>query len=113
VPADTRCAEFGLSTRSLHLLRSLLATYPQIRQATLYGSRAKGSYREGSDIDIALDAPEMSFGELLQLVNQVDDLMLPWEVDLTLMNHIDNPELLEHIARVGQVLWQTPFTVDH
>jgi len=39
--------------------------------------------------------------------------MLPWEVDLTLMNHIDNPELLEHIARVGQVLWQTPFTVDH
>lgn len=101
--------EFGLSARALELLRGLLTRYPQIRLAKIYGSRAKGSYRDGSDIDIALDAPDMPFENYLKLCGDIDDLLLPWEVDLTLLSHIDNPDLLKHIERVGQVLWQKPF----
>ncbi|OIN91969.1 MAG: hypothetical protein AUJ20_09155 [Comamonadaceae bacterium CG1_02_60_18] len=100
--------EFGLSARALALLRGLLARYPQIRLARIYGSRAKGNYREGSDIDIALDAPDMPFDTYLKLCGEIDDLLLPWDVDLTLLSHIDHPDLLKHIERVGQVLWQKP-----
>lgn len=107
-PTDGAVASFGLSARTVALLRAVLAGYPQIRQAKVYGSRAMGNFREGSDIDIALDAPALPFDAWLQLTNKVDDLMLPWDVDLTLMSQVDNPDLLDHIARVGKVLWQNP-----
>ncbi len=105
---DGQGAAFGLSARALGLLRGLLSSYPQIRLAKVYGSRAKGNYREGSDIDIALDAPEMTFDAYLKLCGELDDLLLPWDIDLSLLCHIDNPDLLEHIERVGQMLWQKP-----
>ena len=96
---------FGLTQRALKLLRDLLATDPRIERAIVYGSRAKGNYRNGSDIDIALDAPSMDFDVFLRLCAAVDDLMLPWNVDLSLLSHIDNPALLDHIARVDKLLW--------
>lgn len=96
---------FGLTPRALKLLRDLFAANPRIERAIVYGSRAKGNYRNGSDIDMALDAPSMDFDVFLRLCTAVDDLMLPWNVDLSLLSHIDNPALLEHIARVGKPLW--------
>ncbi len=97
--------EFGLSERALHLLRDLFACQPGLRRAIVYGSRAKGNYRPGSDIDIALDAPELGFDAYQRLCAAVDDLNLPWEVDLSLISLIDNPHLRGHIARVGKPLW--------
>jgi predicted nucleotidyltransferase len=97
--------EFGLSARALVLLRQLFAVYPEIRKATVYGSRAMGNYRNGSDIDITLDAPDMSSAHFSHLCTAADDLMLPWAMDLSLLSHIDNPALLEHIQRVGKPLW--------
>ena len=96
---------FGLTQRALKRLRDLLATDPRIERAIGYGSRAKGNCRHGSDIDIALDAPSMDFDAFLRLCTAVDDLMLPWHVDLSLLSHIDNPALLDLIARVGKPLW--------
>ncbi len=96
---------FGLTARALKLLRDLFATNLRIERAIVYGSRAMGNYRNGSDIDIVLDAPTMDFGGFSRLCTDVDDLMLPWNVDLSLLSHIDNPVLLEHIARVGKLPW--------
>ena len=98
-------SEFGLSARALRLLRALFASNPLILRAVVYGSRAKGNYRPGSDVDIALDAPGLSFDAYLQLGTAIDDLMLPWQVDLTLLSQIDNPDLIDHINRVGKPLW--------
>ena len=97
--------EFGLSKRALKLLRDLFATQPEVHRAVVYGSRAKGNFRPGSDIDIALDAPDLSFQGFQRLNTAVDDLNLPWDIDLSLTSQIDNPKLLEHIARVGKPLW--------
>ena len=97
--------EFGLSARALKLLRDLLATQPALRRAIVYGSRAKGNFRPGSDIDITLDAPDLSFHAYQRLCTAVDDLNLPWDIDLSLTSRIDNPKLLDHIARVGKPLW--------
>jgi len=103
-PSDT-VRTFGLTERALALLRSLFSGDPRIERAIVYGSRAKGNFLPGSDIDITLDAPGMDYDDFLRLCASLDDLMLPWTVDLSLLSQIDNPDLLDHIARVGQPLW--------
>lgn len=101
-------ATFGLSERAVNLLIALFAAEPLIQKVVIYGSRAKGNYREGSDIDISLDAPNLDAAAFSRLCTAADDLLLPWGLDISLMHQIDNPELLSHIARVGKVLWQNP-----
>lgn len=97
--------DFGLPTTAIKALQGVLRQYPHVTQATVYGSRAKGNFRPGSDIDLTLDGPELTFAEVINISTALDDLMLPWKVDLSLRASIDNPELLEHIQRVGNPLW--------
>ena len=104
-PSSEGDAPFGLSRRALDLLRGVFLNYPAIDRAVIYGSRAKGNYRYGSDIDIALEGRALTFDDLLCIETALDDLMLPWGIDLSLLSHIDNPALLNHIARVGKTLW--------
>lgn len=74
-------------------------------RATVYGSRAKGNFRPGSDIDLTLEGPELTFRDLTRISTALDDLMLPWKIDLSLLSHMDNPALRQHIERVGKPLW--------
>jgi len=74
---------------------------PAIQRVVLYGSRALGRQRSGSDIDLCLEAPDMDLAELMVLGAQLDDLLLPWRIDLQLRHLIRHPGLLEHIDRVG------------
>lgn len=105
VPSSEGDAPFGLSRRALDLLRGVFLGYPAVERAIVYGSRAMGNYRNGSDIDIALEGGALRFDDLLRIETALDDLMLPWGIDLSLLSHIDNPALLDHIARVGKTLW--------
>jgi len=98
-------SEFGLSPRALGLLRGVLAQNALVERAIVYCSRAKGNYRNGSDIDLTLEGPELTFKDLTRIETALDDLSLPWAIDLSLISHIDNPDLLAHIARVGKPLW--------
>lgn len=61
------------------------------------------THRANSDIDLCLDAPDLSFQSFLQLASVLDELVLPYSLDLILKHHIDNPDLLNHIQRVGLV----------
>jgi len=74
---------------------------------SLYGSRAKGNWRLGSDIDLCLDGDDISLRELDDLESSIDDLLLPWKVDITVRQQIDNPELIAHIDRVGVKVFQS------
>lgn len=103
VPANA--ADFGLPAAAMTALRSVLSQNPQIERALVYGSRAKGNYRSGSDIDLTLEGPALTYSDLTRIDTALDDLMLPWKIDLSLLSHIDNPDLLDHIARVGKPLW--------
>ena len=82
-------------------LRGVFRQWPQINRVLLYGSRGKGNYRTGSDIDLTIEADRMSLPRMLALENQIDDLLSPWMVDLSLKSAIENAALLEHIERVG------------
>lgn len=92
---------FGLSPETLKKLNSVFAQHNVIDSVVIYGSRAKGNYRVGSDIDLTIKGGEISFAEFMQIENQIDDLLLPYTVDLSQYKQIGNPELIEHINRVG------------
>lgn len=77
---------------------------PELTHVILYGSRAKETHRPGSDVDLTLTGT-LSSHALLSLSNTIDDLLLPYKVDLSLMRSIDNTDLVEHIKRVGKVVF--------
>ena len=96
----------GLPESAIEKLCGVFRAYPQISTVILYGSRAMGTYRPGSDIDLCIDSRSLSLTELLAIENIIDDLLLPWKVDLSLKHKIDNPALLNHIERVGKTFFQ-------
>lgn len=93
---------FGLPAYAIAQICQLLQACEGVERIILYGSRAKGNFRLGSDIDLALQAPGLDLSALLALENRIDDLLLPWSVDLALLHLIDNAALLDHIAQRGQ-----------
>lgn len=96
--------QFGLSPETIGQIQSVLAHYPVVEQAILYGSRAKGNYRAGSDIDLTLRG-NISHHQLLAIQNELDDLLLPYSLDLSLFNTLSYPPLLDHIQRVGVIFY--------
>ena len=95
----------GLPEQAVHAIRQVFGQFPAVEQAILYGSRAKGSYRPGSDIDLTLKGEQLTHQNLLDIELALDDLLLPWKFDLSLHQHLDNPALLEHIDRVGKTFY--------
>lgn len=94
-------AQFGLPKTDLERLKQVFTIHPDIQRVVLYGSRAKGNYRHNSDIDLMIAAPALSWSEFTQIEIEIDDLLLPWKVDLALEHHIENQALLDHVARRG------------
>lgn len=79
--------------------------HPEVERAILYGSRAKGNYRAGSDIDLCLIGEKLTLTQRLKIENELDGLLLPYKIDLSLFRALDNPELVDHIRRVGAVFY--------
>ena len=99
---------FGLKESVLDQIMAVFAASGSVDEAILYGSRAKGCHRPGSDIDITLKGEALTLKELNRIALALDDLLLPYTFDLSVYQHIDNPELLAHIQRVGKVLFRKP-----
>ncbi|WP_277657011.1 nucleotidyltransferase family protein [Seleniivibrio woodruffii] len=91
---------FGLKEETIKAINSVFASYPQIEKAVIFGSRAKGNYREGSDIDICLFG-NIDFVLLQNIEISLDALNLPYTIDLVVYDNIQNDELKEHVERVG------------
>jgi predicted nucleotidyltransferase len=99
-------SEYGLSGNTMGILEAIFKKYPGIRQVTLYGSRAQGNYRNGSDIDISLKTDgSFTHADLLGAAGDFDDSALPYFVDVLIYEQISNPALKAHIDRVGKVLY--------
>jgi predicted nucleotidyltransferase len=98
----------GLPAAAVAKIQATLAAFPAIEQATLYGSRALGRHRPGSDIDLTLSGADLDSRTLALLDAALDDLLLPWRFDLSLQASLQSPELIDHIQRVGQVLYRRP-----
>jgi nucleotidyltransferase substrate binding protein (TIGR01987 family) len=77
----------------------------QIEAVILYGSRAKDNFKPGSDIDLTLIGNELNLTVLNKISLELDDLLLPYTFDLSLYHHIKQPDLIDHIQRVGKVFY--------
>jgi predicted nucleotidyltransferase len=97
---------FGLSDQTIAVIRQILADYPAVKKAIVYGSRAKGTYKKGSDIDLTLIGECLDHNILGEIARRLDESPIPYQVDLSLWEYIDNENLREHIERVGQVFYE-------
>ena len=95
----------GLLASDMQKLESVFVAESNWSEVILYGSRAKGTHRPGSDIDLTLKGASLTLGWLLDLSVKIDDLLLPYTVDLSIYDHIDNADLRDHIQRVGRVIF--------
>ena len=99
--------QHGLSAQTLQKIRDVFFRYPQVEEAVLYGSRARGDYKNGSDIDLTLrGSTELTHTILSQIANDLDDQQLPYTIDLSIFKNIRNPEMIEQIKRVGVALYK-------
>lgn len=96
---------FGLKKKHIDAICAVFSGYPAIEKVIIYGSRALGNFRNGSDIDLTLIENELSFKELLKIENELDELLLPYKIDLSQKRKIDHPELIDHIDRVGKLFY--------
>jgi predicted nucleotidyltransferase len=96
-----RDQRFGLQLETIEKLTQIFSQNPRVEQVLIYGSRAKGNYRTGSDIDLTMKGRRLEWKDLQEIEQKIDDLLLPYKVDLSLYEQIDNSELLEHIDRWG------------
>ena len=95
----------GLSESTVAKLRRVFAAHSGVERVILYGSRAKGTQRKGSDIDMTIVGESFDTTALLRIETELDDLLLPYLIDLSLFHHVENAELIAHIERVGVTIY--------
>lgn len=98
--------KYGLSETDINNVIEVLRANQKVKKIVLFGSRAKGNFKEGSDIDIALIGNDLRLNDILDFSLEIDKLFLPYKFDLIIFGRIKEKELVEHINRVGIVLFE-------
>ena len=97
---------FGLSENTLRKMEAVFRAYPEVETVLIYGSRAKGNYREGSDIDLALVGPLLTEAIRSRIWLALDDLNTPYLMDILVLDRLEQGPLRDHIQRVGRALYR-------
>ena len=97
---------YGLKSKHINAINSVFKGLPEVEKAILYGSRAKGNYQNGSDIDLTLTGKNLTISKQFNIAAKLDDLLLPHKIDLSIYHKIDNQELIDHINRVGVIFYK-------
>lgn len=96
----------GLPADTVSAIQGVLAAFPEVEKAVLYGSRAKGNHKHGSDIDLTLFGAELTDRLSSQIYWALDDLLLPYKIDLSLFTELRHEALIDHIRQVGIPLYE-------
>ncbi|WP_372997461.1 nucleotidyltransferase domain-containing protein [Lutispora sp.] len=97
----------GLSELDIEYIVGVIAKFREIKKAVVFGSRAKGNYKAGSDVDIAIYGDDITFDTISSLHSLLEDESpLPYFFDIVDYTHLDHNELREHIDRVGIVIYE-------
>lgn len=97
--------KFGLKPETIDKINSVFIKYPEVEKVIIYGSRAKGNYRNGSDIDITLKGENLTDKIRSKISWDIDDLNTPYLFDISIFDQLNSPDLEEHIERVGQIFY--------
>lgn len=97
---------FGLTNSDLNYIVDVISSIQEIEKAVIFGSRAKGNYKRGSDIDIAIYGEQITFDTIANLHSRLEEQgPLPYFFDIIDYSHLNHQELKEHIERVGKVIF--------
>lgn len=98
---------FGLRESDLSAMHHVLEKYADVAQAYIFGSRAKGNYQTGSDVDIALKGEQLTHQTVRNISYELnEETNMPYKFDVLNFHTITEPALVEHISRVGQVFYE-------
>jgi type I restriction enzyme, S subunit len=98
--------KYGLTDQVIEEIISILENNPRVDEAVLFGSRAMGNYRPGSDIDLALKGKFLRYEDVLSISGKLSESSVPYKVDLVRYETISDPDLVEHIDRVGVAFYE-------
>lgn len=97
--------KYGIDEKDWEKVFSVFSRFPHIEKAILFGSRAKGTNKPFSDVDIALVGEALTLNDLLNLITETDNLLLPYEFDFCIYHDLKNAEFKDHIDRRGIVVY--------
>jgi predicted nucleotidyltransferase len=98
--------KYGLATSDIENIVSILKKNERIKQIILFGSRAKGFFKEGADIDLALKGEKLNLNDIINASLELDNLLLPYKIDLVIFERIKEQGLIDHINRIGITLFE-------
>jgi predicted nucleotidyltransferase len=96
---------FGIYPKTVEILNHIFHKYDSIDEVILYGSRAKGNYSEGSDIDLSIKG-SVSQDELYQILEEIDESSTPYLFDISIYHKLQSESLKEHIDRIGKTFYK-------
>lgn len=96
---------FGLYPNSYKEIISIFHKNKNIEKVVIYGSRAKGNYKEGSDIDLALFG-NVKQEDIIQFLHEFEESLIPYKIDLLIFSQLQSELLIDHIERVGQTFYE-------
>jgi uncharacterized protein len=99
-------ANYGLKDTDLEIICNIFRIEGKIEEAVIFGSRARGNYKNGSDIDIALKGKDIDAGIISHLSYQLnEETLLPYKFDIINYNTINNNDLIQQINRNGITIY--------
>ncbi len=103
--------KYGLREHVVENINGVFAQHIEVKRVTLYGSRAKGNYKNGSDIDLTMHGDtDLTLNVMYKIMTELDDLLLPYMIDLSIFSTIGDPDVVEHIQRVGVLFYEAKAT---
>jgi len=98
--------EIGISDHILSSILNVVQENSKVNEVVLFGSRAKGNFANGSDIDLALKGNEINLNDILEMSVSLEKLNLPYKIDLIIFDRIQETALIEHISKNGICLFK-------
>ncbi|HEY1662902.1 MAG TPA: nucleotidyltransferase domain-containing protein [Verrucomicrobiae bacterium] len=96
----------GLAEATVVQIHEVFARFPEVEKAMLYGSRAKGNFKPGSDVDLTLLGANVTHKTLSRIQGELEDGLLPYRFDISIFAELTHADLIEHIRRAGVVFYE-------
>ena len=101
---NTQVDNLGLSDQDVLLIRAIVMQYPSVTDVHVFGSRAMGTHKLGSDVDLALMGEQVSDEDVLNIKLALEDTNMPYMFDVVRFHGLEKEQLIAHIRRVGKSL---------
>lgn len=96
---------YGLDDDEMKMMHDIFAQTVNIDKVILYGSRAKGTYKPFSDVDITLVGDQLTEEDLTDVMFRLEESSLPYFCDVSLFKNLSSPDLISHIRRMGKTIY--------